>query len=87
LILVTNRPYTLSVGPSDPDARQTGADAMTTKTREAMAELKDAIEEIDCELEGALEELKEIKERIRNLREDRKWRLEAYRFLKAGGEK
>jgi chromosome segregation ATPase len=58
----------------------------TAKPRkEQMSELKDAIEEIDVELEGALEELREVRERIANLREDRKWRVEAIRFLKAGG--
>jgi prefoldin subunit 5 len=54
-----------------------------TERKETMSDLKDAIEEIDSELEGALEELKEIRNRIETLRESRKWRVEAYRSLKA----
>jgi prefoldin subunit 5 len=54
-----------------------------TERRETMSDLKDAIEEIDSDLEGALEELKEIRNRIETLRESRKWRVEAYRSLKA----
>ena len=57
----------------------------TATRREQMAELKDAIEEIDAELEGALEELREIRGRIANPREDKAWRASANRFLKAGG--
>jgi hypothetical protein len=56
---------------------------MTKADRETASDLKDAIEEIDAELEGALEELKEVRERIEALREGRKWRVEAIRFLKA----
>jgi chromosome segregation ATPase len=54
------------------------------ETRETMSDLRDAIEEIDGELESALEELKELKATIEALKEGRKWRVEAYRFLKAG---
>ena len=73
----------LSVGSSGPETPK-GAEPMTTAGRkETMAELKGAILEIDDELSGALDELKEIRERIEALKEGRRWRVEAYRFLKA----
>ena len=53
------------------------------KRKETMAELKDAILDIDAELESALDDLKELRNRIETLRESRKWRVEAYRSLKA----
>jgi hypothetical protein len=65
----------------------TGAETMTTSKsrKEHMSDIRDAIEEIDADLEGALEELKEIRQRIADLKEDKRWRVEAYRYLKAGG--
>jgi chromosome segregation ATPase len=68
--------------------------ATTAKGRkEEMQQLKDMIAEIDGDLDGAQEELrdaleaiKEIRQRIANLKEDKAWRSEAYRFLKAGGK-
>jgi predicted nucleic acid-binding Zn-ribbon protein len=50
--------------------------------KETMTELKDAIVEISDELESAMDELKELKARIEALKEGKKWRVEAYRFLK-----
>jgi predicted nucleic acid-binding Zn-ribbon protein len=68
---------------------------MTTKPmtrverRETMSDLRDAIEEINSDLDGArdelkdaLETLKEIRQRIAGLKEDKAWRVSAYRFLK-----
>lgn len=66
---------------------------MTTASktrRDQMVELKDAIEEIDADMDGvreelkdALEALKEIRQRIANLKEDKAWRVSAWKFLKA----
>jgi chorismate mutase len=60
--------------------------AEKTKRRETLEGLKDAIEEIDAELIGAVEELREVRERIAGLKADRKWRLEAHRYVRAGGK-
>lgn len=51
--------------------------------REQMGELRDAIIEINDDLESKREELKELKNDIDTLKEAKKWRVEAYRFLKA----
>lgn len=55
-----------------------------TQKRETLSELKDAIEEIDAELLGAMEELKEVQQRIAGLKADRAWRIEARKYLKSG---
>jgi predicted nucleic acid-binding Zn-ribbon protein len=73
-----------------PTQRQQEPKPMTaTKTmtkaerREQMSDLKDAILEINDDLESKREELKELLNEIETLKESKKWRVEAYRFLKA----
>ena len=51
--------------------------------REMISDLRSAVEEIGDELSGALDELKELRERIEALREAKAWRVEAIRYLKA----
>jgi hypothetical protein len=51
--------------------------------REQMGELRDAILEINDDLESKREELKELLNEIDTLKESKKWRVEAFRFLKA----
>jgi chromosome segregation ATPase len=55
----------------------------TAEKRETLGDLRDAVVEINDELESALDELKEIKARIEALREQKRWRVEAIKFLKA----
>lgn len=59
---------------------------MTTPDRETLTQLREAVDEIDSDLEGAMEEYREIRERIAALREDRRWRLSAIAYLKAGAK-
>jgi chromosome segregation ATPase len=80
--------YNERVGSSEPDARQPeGAEPMTTATREQISELRDAIADISDELSSKQEEARELLAEIAALKEGKKWRVEAIRFLKAGGEK
>jgi predicted nucleic acid-binding Zn-ribbon protein len=51
--------------------------------KEQMSDLKDAILEITDELASKREELRELLDEIETLKEGKKWRVSAYRFLKA----
>lgn len=55
---------------------------MTKTTRETREELRDAILELNDDLECALDEYRELKARIEAMREQRAWRIAAYRDLK-----
>lgn len=59
-------------------------DTMTAaQRRETRRDLREAIEEIDADLESKLSDLAELKAEIAALREQRAWRAEAMRALKS----
>ena len=51
--------------------------------KELIADLRDQVAEISDDLAGAMEEYREIRERIETLKEGRRWRLEAIAYLKS----
>lgn len=57
---------------------------MTKADRETLTDLRDAVGEISDDLESAMDDLKELRERIEALREQKRWRVEAIKFIKAG---
>jgi predicted nucleic acid-binding Zn-ribbon protein len=66
----------------------------TAEKRETLSDLRDKVEEINSDLDSAKDELadalkavREIRQRIADLREDKAWRVEAIKFLKAGQQK
>ncbi|MGP0070172.1 MAG: hypothetical protein ACLQGP_42060 [Isosphaeraceae bacterium] len=52
--------------------------------REAMSDLRDAILEINDDLASKRDELRELLAEIDALKEQKAWRVSAYRFLKDG---
>jgi predicted nucleic acid-binding Zn-ribbon protein len=56
---------------------------MTKADRETLTDLRDAVAEINDDLESAMDDLVELKARIEALREQKAWRVEAIKFLKA----
>jgi predicted nucleic acid-binding Zn-ribbon protein len=57
---------------------------MTKADRETLTDLRDAVAEINDELESAMDDLVELKARIEALREQKRWRVGAIKFIKAG---